>query len=627
MIDFVGKTIENKYTIRERLGKGGMGSVYLVKDLKLDAFRAVKIIDKNTKHKIDQFTEVNIMKNVQHPYLPSVMDFSEDSEYIYIIMELITGTTLDNVLKSNGNIEEDKVIKWAKKICDVLSYLHNDLDYKVIYKDLKPSNIMVSADGERITLIDFGISQMVSKEKLEKNIRVGTKAYAPPEQFREEPIDERVDIYSLGVTLYHLLTGKNPKSLEEEFISLRQINPNLSEGIEIIVAKCIQEDPSMRYSSMKEVIHDLENVHKIGRQYEIKKKTKNYKVTGCLVGASLCAMLALGGWNNINTFINGKYNNFIEQGIAARNEFKFDEAEELFKKAQSYMSKGNTAYYEIAKTYMSKGSIDESIMYLNKTIEENSRMKKDENLNYLIGKAYFLKGRYDMSLEYFDKVKEEKNVETDYVHLHKISKELETLTATGKINLGSVTEALEGFELYIDSNTQDKFVASNLYIALANVYQNIPSDKMKDSTDRQIKILEKAYKINDGDYTVVERLSSAYKQKSRDIQLTDKTLRDEYVNKSLQMFQLCLSLQPTISVYSNIGDLYLEIGNFQQAESNYMSIISLNKDHYSGYVKMAGLRYAQGNTGEAIMYLDDAEKCKIAPENDPQYNNLRKTLG
>ena len=121
--------------------------------------------------------------------------------------------------------------------------------------------------------------------------------------------------------------------------------------------------------------------------------------------------------------------------------------------------------------------------------------------------------------------------------------------------------------------------------------------------------------------------ATSYREKSREIQLTDEAKRNEYVNKSLQMFKQCLSLQPDVDGYKNIGDLYFEIGNFEQAEVNYKSMIELNKDHYSGYVKMASLRYAQGNKAEAINYIEQADNCKVDPDNDPQYRNLKRTLG
>lgn len=639
MQNLIGRVIDNKYEIKGQLGKGGMGSVYYVEDLKLATIRAMKVIAKNSKNSyINPITEVDIMKIIQHSYLPTVIDFSEDNEYVYIVMEVIQGSNLDKLL-DNGNtkVEETIVINWAKQICSVLEYLHNGCSKKIIYKDLKPSNLIVSQDKERITLIDFGISQITDEYEVQGNIPIGTKGYAAPEQFKKEPITESVDIYALGATIYQLLTGIKPKAEDFEFIPLREVDSNLSEGIEYIVAKCLQEDINLRYSSVEEVIYDLDNIQKIGQEYENKKKRKNRKIACLIGGAVLSAALAIFGWSNINGFIFEKYNNLIERGKIERDNYNTDEAIKLFKEAQSYMPKDNESYYEIAKTYIANNRIDESIMYLNKLIEKKSSRKTDDNFNYLLGKSYFMKGQgyYEKSIEYFDKVKNKGNVDEDFIHLYNISKLLNGYDSKDDTNLDEIKddlkEALEGFEVYIGSNSTDRLLTINLYMTLGTVYQTMPNELIPDSVDQQVRVLEKAYNEDSSNINLLKSLAMAYREKARDIRNTNIQMRDDYLNKAIDKYMLCLqssgSKTTAIDIYRDMGDLYFSVSNYDQAESNYKKIIEYNKDHYLGYVKMAALKNMQGQTQEAKEYLKQAENCSTKPTSDVQYIEVKKDLG
>jgi len=632
--NFIGRTIDNKYNIRERLGKGGMGSVYLVKDLKIDAFRAMKIIDKNAKNNgLDPLTEVNIMKLAQHPYLPSVMDVSEDNDYVYIIMELISGTTLNSVLTMNKRVDEEKVVKWTRDLCDALYYLHTGLESKIIYKDLKPSNIMVNSDGEKITLIDFGISQMMNND-YEKNIPIGTKGYAPLEQFKESPIDERVDIYALGATIYHLLTGKGPKSFSNGFVPLRQIDPNLSEGIEYIAYKCVQENPNDRYSSVKEIIEDLDNIKIIGEQYEIKLKQKKNKFLLQLSGAGISLLVALGGWFGVEKSIATKYNLLIEEGIEARDELQNDKmALEKFEEAKSYMSKSNLAHYEIAKTNIQNGKLYDNIIYISKLMEKSSSKRNDPNFNYLLGKSYFLQGQgnYQKALEYFGKIeeKDEDKVDNDFKYLKVIIEQLSEFDKNETLDKTKLNIALEDFGGYIDSiKNNNRSLAINLYRTLADVYQTLPSNIIEDKNKTRIYVLKKAYEIDSSDYSTMEYLARAYRDKARDIRMTNTKERDDNLKESIEMYNRCYEKLPTIETLKNLGELYLEAGNVGQAESTFQRMITQYTDHYLGYVKMAALKKQQGNRQVAIDYLNQAEECSGSnPENDIQYTMLKDELG
>src|ERR1043165_6512199 len=241
-----GKVLNNRYEIVRRIGGGGMGAVYLAKDRNLgDAPRAVKQmiefhIDETQHEKAiaDFKRESLLLTELEHPCIPTVYDYfyDDNSERFYLVMKFIPGADLASRLRATpqGRIDEPTVTEWGIQVADVLHYLHSR-PQPIIYRDLKPANLMIDSNNNRIMLIDFGIARWVNKK--EKRVTaVGTMGYAPPELFSGRA-DPRVDIYSLGATLFHLLTGSDPQDnplLIFDFTKNprpRQINPQLSSGI------------------------------------------------------------------------------------------------------------------------------------------------------------------------------------------------------------------------------------------------------------------------------------------------------------------------------------------------------------------------------------------------------------
>ena len=230
-----GTILEERYYIKELIGQGGMSSVYLAQDYKLDTLWAIKEIYLDTDSGLDLMAEPEILKRLKHPNLPRIVDIIQTSECIYIVEDYIEGTSLERLITPEGCKEQD-VIRWAKQLCDILIYLHNQKPYPIIYRDMKPSNIIIDPKGDA-WLVDFGIAREFSVEKSNDTIHLGTRGYAAPEQY-EAQTDERTDIYSLGVTLYHAVTGNSPKEPPYEILPIREIDPRLSEGLELII-KCV----------------------------------------------------------------------------------------------------------------------------------------------------------------------------------------------------------------------------------------------------------------------------------------------------------------------------------------------------------------------------------------------------
>ena len=246
---------EGKYRIQKVLGQGGMGKVYLAENVKLGTLWAIKEIRKKDNPKVDLFVEPNILKKLDHPALPRVFDIVEDEENIYIIVDYIDGVSLDKKLAEQGKFAEETVIEWARQICEVLIYLHSFKPNPIIYRDMKPSNIILTKSGN-IKLIDFGIAREYKAEAGSDTVYIGTRGYAAPEQYGAGQTDVTTDIYSLGATLYHLVTGRQPKG--PHYVKQDgYFDGELSKDIQKIINKCTRLNPRERYQSAQELLTDI----------------------------------------------------------------------------------------------------------------------------------------------------------------------------------------------------------------------------------------------------------------------------------------------------------------------------------------------------------------------------------
>jgi serine/threonine-protein kinase len=275
----IGEIIEGKYEILKQIGKGGMSNVYLAMDRRLNKQWAIKeILRRGADPKLNEvvinsaIVEANMIKSLDHYHIPHINDILEHEEYIYVVMDYVEGESLANILRLEGPQTEKQVIKWGKQLCDALNYLHTR-NPSIIYRDMKPSNVMIKPDGD-VKLIDFGIAREYKEKNLADTMILGTVGYAPPEQFGGGQTDARADIFALGATLYHAVTGCGPKKGEAFIIRpIRNINPDLSGGLEKIILKCTRQNPDERYASCAELMYDLEHYTEMDDAFLEKQKS------------------------------------------------------------------------------------------------------------------------------------------------------------------------------------------------------------------------------------------------------------------------------------------------------------------------------------------------------------------
>ncbi|HSI87650.1 MAG TPA: protein kinase [Pyrinomonadaceae bacterium] len=270
-----GTVLNSRYEIIRKIGGGGMGAVYLASDNNLGGvLRAVKemvqahIEDEQQEKAINDFKrESMILSTLDHPSIPTIFDYfyDEPESRFYLVMKYISGGDLSSRLRAapEGKLDEKTVTEWAIQIADVLDYLHNQPS-TIVYRDLKPSNIMVDGNSGRVMLIDFGIARSISQKEEKGVTAVGTMGYAPPELFSGN-VEPRSDIYSLGSTMFHLLTGADPQSNPLLIFDFqknprpRQINPRLSDQMERILMRSVEYSAEARFSSSAEMRRVLQD--------------------------------------------------------------------------------------------------------------------------------------------------------------------------------------------------------------------------------------------------------------------------------------------------------------------------------------------------------------------------------
>ena len=263
----IGMMIGDRYEILEKIGTGGMSDVYKAKDHKLNRPVAVKVLKQEFSENanfVSKFrTEAQAAAGLMHPNIVNVYDVGDESGIYYIVMELVEGITLKKYIEKKARLSVKEALTIAIQICMGIEAAHNN---HIIHRDIKPQNVIISKDG-KVKVTDFGIAKAATSNTITSNV-MGSVHYTSPEQARGGFSDEKSDIYSLGITLFEMLTGRVPfngdttvaiaiKQIQEDMPSPREYVPEIPLSVEQIVLKCTQKAPDRRYQSMGELIDDL----------------------------------------------------------------------------------------------------------------------------------------------------------------------------------------------------------------------------------------------------------------------------------------------------------------------------------------------------------------------------------
>ena len=372
----IGSLVDNKYKILNEVGHGGMSVVYLAINERANKTWAVKEIRKDgvcdfEAVKQGLVVETDMLKRLNHDHLPSIIDVIDQEDSFLIVMDYIEGQSLQAVLKNGGAQPQKQVLEWGIQLCDVLGYLHSQ-NPPIIYRDMKPANVMLRPNGD-VTLIDFGTArEFKNRSMVEDTTCLGTRGYAAPEQFGGRgQTDARTDIYCLGATLYHLITGHSPAEPPYEIKPLSYWNPAFSgSGLEYIISKCCQQDPSARYQSCAELMYDLEHVEEVDYHTQHSRRVK----WNAFLASVLVFFISVGGM--IGTSL-------------AKNKAMDETYDARLKEAQTVLSE--------------KGSLDEMVQAINAVVEINP-------------------GKYDAYSLMLDYVEQDRELDlgTEYIALTKL---------------------------------------------------------------------------------------------------------------------------------------------------------------------------------------------------------------
>ena len=263
----IGMLIADRYEILEKVGTGGMADVYKSKDHTLNRYVAVKVLKQEFSENanfVSKFrVEAQAAAGLMHPNIVNVYDVGEEKGIYYIVMELVDGITLKNYIAKRGRLGYKEAVTIALQVSMGLEVAHRN---HIIHRDIKPQNIIISRDG-KVKVTDFGIAKAATSDTITSNV-MGSVHYTSPEQARGGFSDEKSDVYSLGVTLYEMLTGEVPfdgettvaiaiRHIQEPMPSPRKINPDIPYSVDQIVLKCCEKSPDRRYQNMQELAADL----------------------------------------------------------------------------------------------------------------------------------------------------------------------------------------------------------------------------------------------------------------------------------------------------------------------------------------------------------------------------------
>jgi len=258
-----GANLQSRYLIQSVLGIGGMGAVYRARDLHFPNVTKLVAVKEMVNRAVDPTVrstivrnferEANLLASLNHPAIPDIYDYFTLNDRSYLVIEYVKGQDMETIINnSNDFLKEERVIRWAVELCDVLHYLHSHEPEAIIFRDMKPSNVMINKHDHAV-LVDFGIAKHFKTGQ--KGTMIGTEGYSPPEQYRGLAT-QAADIYALGATMHHIMSRRDPR-LEPPFSfgerPLRQINPGLSTQFETVIHRSLQYEPEDRYQSAREM--------------------------------------------------------------------------------------------------------------------------------------------------------------------------------------------------------------------------------------------------------------------------------------------------------------------------------------------------------------------------------------
>ena len=611
----IGSLLDGKYKILNKIGQGGMSVVYLAMNEKANKQWAIKEMrkEKNKNYEIMKqslITETNLLKELKHPYLPSIADIIESDDTIIIVMDYVEGRPLSDILTEEGTIEEDKVADYAIQLCDVLDYLHSQKP-PIIYRDLKPANIMLRPDG-KITLIDFGTARKYNYDSVSDTTCLGTIGYAAPEQFAGETLrqtDARTDIYNLGATMYHLLTGVNPSEPPYELYPIRRWDESLSNGLEKIILRATRKDPDKRFNDCKEMSYALQHFRDLDDSYIATQKKKIFLFAASLILSFTFFSMAIVVNGMEKREISKVYNNYLSEAalkIASTGSKNVVDTDilKLFKDAINVSPNSTEAYIRMLDYYCDLGQTRNGLMAISAMIASGTGdLSNNDDLMMRMGQIYFLGNSkdtefnidYGTAARYFDKVNIKKYPQAKYYS--SLARSLSEIGTDWNI----IVKDMKNVDEYLNTEVNEEEKAE-IYITLSKIYRAnaFAIQKVGEKPfDKAMELLNKAGEILNSSYTdknlkdkylpeLYFGFADAYYRRAN-VEPDEKESRNDLYEavSYYERYLIFATTAQTVLFKNRIGDIYRALGEYKRAVEEYEDIIEKYPEDATAYISLA----------------------------------------
>lgn len=606
-----GDILDNTYQIINEIGNGGGGIVYKAIHLRLQKYVAVKKVRDNVLDIINIRGEADILKNLKHAYLPQVYDFLQIDQQIYTIIEFIPGEPLSHYLNKKYRFYQKDIIKWAKQLCEALVYLHSQ-NPPIIHSDIKPGNIMITPSHD-ICLIDFNISLNSDRRKYSIGVSAG---YASPEHYsdsahrRGAALDVRSDIYSLGATLYHMLTGIKPAETLNKLIPLEQFNLDYSESLLRIVSKAMNPDIRSRYQTAGEMLKDLNSIHKLDKRY---KKQRRQEYLSTILGVMLITIFlatSYVGYNRMGLEKVERYESMVMQGKEYVYSGDYEDALRCYDQAILMFNDRLAAYYE--KIYLLSAQRDyDQVISLAQAVLSNTSLYEElvsskteyADIEYMLANAYFEQEDYSSAAEYYSKAVDLNQTNYTYyrdyaialVRIDNLNGASAILNEASELGLtqdsiclveaelalkqGNYAQAVNKFKEAI-STSSDVYLKQRAYILCAEAFRST------NDIDNEIAVLEEGRATVDAGLlnNVIVSLGEAYARKAKQ----SPEYAKEYNQKAVECYETLISSGDiSYNTRMNLVTLYQTLEQYSDAEE----LLTMLETEYPNDYKVH-MRYA-----------------------------------
>ncbi len=590
-----GSTFAERYRIIEELGKGGRGRVYKAYDLDLEEKVALKLI--NPEISADEKTisrfrrELKIARKISHKNVCRVFDLGKEGDKYYITMEYVSGEDLKSTLRRIGPLSAGKATSIANQICQGLAEAHR---LGIIHRDLKPQNIMIDRNGN-VRIMDFGIARSEKAEGLtEDGVVIGTPEYMSPEQVEGNPVDERSDVYSLGIILYEMMTGRVPfdgmtpmsvasKHLTKKPREPREINAQIPRELNEVIMRCMEKERRNRYQNIEELLSNLIEIEKrmpstdvikpAGKPFTSKEITLSFKLKKILIPASLVlAAIVVGiiGWQLIQSRKPGKA---LPSSIHSKEDIlnaaqmyltnkDYSGALESYKKILELDPKNFEAQLGTAFVLKERGKVDNSIKEFEKAIDLDDT---DPRPYVQLANIFEEREEHEKALYYYEKYL---NYAPDSSDFDEISKK--------KIMLEAEIELAQRMEKSaVESGKKRSGIEE---VSIREKLNNGAETSQKEESIESIEMMEDAVKVEKKHRPTHQYLEDLKKEQ-------DKLAAKEEIENRIQLAQ---------SAYQK--------GNYQECLDQSKAALNLDSDNTEAkkYLDLATMKIIPGQIANLV---------------------------